>query len=113
MRAALHARGLRFRLQRKIARGCTPDIVLPRYQLALFVDGCFWHGCERHGRTSFAGPNAELWRTKMANNRERDRRSTALAQEAGWTVVRLWECDVLADPAKAAAAVALRCPGRS
>jgi DNA mismatch endonuclease (patch repair protein) len=97
LRSALHARGLRFRLHRQLARGCTPDIVLPKHRLALFVDGCFWHGCERHGRKTFTGPNAELWYRKLAVNAERDRRSTALAEHAGWTVLRLWECDIHED----------------
>ena len=58
--------GLRFRLQRQLAKGCTPDIVMPGRRLAIFVDGCFWHGCPKHGRKSaFTGPNAQLWAEKM------------------------------------------------
>lgn len=97
LRSALHARGFRFRLQRHLAKGCTPDVVLPRYGLALFVDGCFWHGCDRHGRKTFAGPNADLWRAKLEANQKRDLRSTALAEAAGWRVLRLWECDIMSD----------------
>ena len=82
-----------------IAKGCTPDIVLPGRQLAVFVDGCFWHGCPTHGRkTPWTGPNASLWEKKMQNNRIRDERSTNLAQGAGWRVERVWECEVLEDP---------------
>lgn len=98
LRRALHAQGARFRLHRTLARGCTPDLVLPRYRIAVFVDGDYWHGCPVHGRkTPFSGPNAELWAAKMRRNAERDERSTALAQAAGWTVVRLWECTIRAD----------------
>ena len=82
LRKALHAAGGRFRLHRQIAKGCTPDIVLPGRRLAVFVDGCFWHGCPTHGRkTPWTGPNAELWEEKMRRNAERDQRSTSLAEE--------------------------------
>jgi DNA mismatch endonuclease, patch repair protein len=104
LRKALHAQGARFRLHRQLAKGCTPDIVMPGRRLAIFVDGCFWHGCPEHGRkTGFTGPNAELWQEKMRRNAQRDSRSTAIAQEQGWTVVRLWECDVVRDPYESAA----------
>jgi len=98
LRRALHAAGARFRLQRKVAKGCTPDLVLPGHGVAVFVDGCFWHGCPTHGRTTWSGPNAELWIEKMRRNHERDLRSTHLAESAGWSVVRLWECAIRVDP---------------
>jgi DNA mismatch endonuclease, patch repair protein len=98
----LHAAGLRFRLHRKLAVGCTPDFVLPRYQIAVFVDGCFWHACPEHGRSTWSGPNAELWQAKMNRNMERDRRSTSIARTLGWRVIRVWEHEVVADPSKAA-----------
>jgi DNA mismatch endonuclease (patch repair protein) len=95
LRKALHAAGARFRLHRQLAKGCTPDIVLPGRRLAIFVDGCFWHGCPQHGRkTPFAGPNAELWEQKLLRNAERDRRSSALAEELGWRATRIWECAI-------------------
>lgn len=95
LRRAVHAAGGRFRLHRHIAKGCTPDFVLPGRHVAVFVDGCFWHGCPRHGRkTPWTGPNAELWEQKMLRNAERDQRSNALAEERGWRVVRVWECEI-------------------
>lgn len=102
LRKALHAAGARFRLHRRLAPGCTPDLVLPRYRIAVFVDGCFWHGCPAHGRSAWSGPNAELWRTKMQRNRERDTRSSATAASLGWVVVRVWEHEVITDAAEAA-----------
>jgi DNA mismatch endonuclease, patch repair protein len=106
LRRALHAAGARFRLHRRLARGCTPDIVLPGRRTAVFVDGDYWHSCPAHRRTRpFTGPNAVLWEDKFRRNQERDRLSTEIAQAAGWTVVRLWECTIRADPAAAAAAV--------
>jgi DNA mismatch endonuclease (patch repair protein) len=114
LRKALHAAGYRFRLHPNVAKGCTPDLVLPRYRLAVFVDGCFWHGCPDHGRrTPWIGPNAELWQMKMERNRERDVRSTTLAQEAGWTVVRIWEHDVSSDIDGAVDRVRQTCAGAS
>lgn len=105
LRKAIHAVGGRFRLHPRLAKGCTPDLVLPSRRVAVFVDGCFWHACPDHGRkTPWTGPNAALWIVKMNRNRERDVRSTELAREQGWTVERVWECQVR----KSAALVAER-----
>jgi len=110
LRQALHRLGVRFRLHRKLAPGCTPDIVLPSRMLAIFVDGDFWHSCPVHGRkTPFSGPNALLWEEKMSRNRARDRRSTELAVTAGWRVVRVWECVIMRDPPHAARSVIAGC----
>ncbi|CAN7368706.1 very short patch repair endonuclease [Knoellia sp. LjRoot47] len=112
LRKAVHALGGRFRLHRRLAKGCTPDFVLPGRRIAVFVDGCFWHGCPVHGRqTPWTGPNADLWADKMRRNRERDERSTALAEDLDWTVVRVWECEVRADADEAARRV-LSAPNR-
>src|SRR6476619_5633420 len=106
LRKAVHAGGGRFRLHPQIAKGCTPDFVLPGRHVAVFVDGCFWHGCPEHGRkTPWTGPNAELWATKMRRNAERDARSSALAEELGWHVVRVWECAVRSDATGVAARI--------
>ena len=103
LRKALHAAGARFRLHRTLAKGCTPDIVLSSRHLAVFVDGCFWHGCPKHGRkTPWTGPNAELWAAKMERNNVRDEYSTHVAQELGWRVLRVWECEILGDGSAAA-----------
>lgn len=94
-RKALHAAGARFRLHRHLAKGCTPDVMLPGRHVAVFVDGCFWHNCPEHGRKRpWAGPNADLWSDKMRRNNERDEYSTRIAQELGWAVFRVWECEV-------------------
>jgi DNA mismatch endonuclease (patch repair protein) len=109
LRRALHAAGARFRLHRRIVAGCTADLVLPRRQIAVFVDGCWWHGCPRHGRTTgFTGPNAGLWEQKLARTKARDLQATAAAGHAGWHVIRLWECDVRSDPDGAARSVLAR-----
>jgi len=76
---------------------------MPGRHLAVFVDGCWWHSCPVHGRkTPFTGPNAALWAIKMERIRERDAFATMTAEAGGWTVVRVWECEVMADPQAAA-----------
>lgn len=66
-----------------------PDFVFPGERLAVFVDGCFWHGCPRHA-TSPAN-NAEFWATKIAGNQARDRRVNRELRKLGWRVLRIWE----------------------
>ena len=106
LRRALHAQGARFRLGRSLERGCNPDIVLVRRRLAIWVDGCFWHGCPQHGRrVPWSGPNASLWEQKMDRNRQRDAKAVAVAESLGWRAVRLWECRILDDPEGVAASL--------
>lgn len=66
-----------------------PDFVFPRKRLAVFVDGCFWHGCPRHG--SRPRTNALFWARKIARNRQRDRDVNQELRLRGWQVVRIWE----------------------
>ena len=66
-----------------------PDFAFPARRLAVFVDGCFWHGCPRHG-TSPKG-NARFWREKIARNRERDREVNRELRRRGWRVLRIWD----------------------
>ncbi|SCF34701.1 T/G mismatch-specific endonuclease [Micromonospora viridifaciens] len=102
LRQAVHSLGLRFRLQRPVVGRCKPDLVFARRRLAVFVDGCFWHGCPQHGPKAFRGPNADRWRQKLRDNQARDHRNNAALAEAGWRVLRLWECEIRADVAAAA-----------
>ncbi|MBS9371064.1 Very short patch repair protein [Rhodococcus sp. B50] len=67
----------------------------------MFIDGCYWHGCPKHYRP--ARINAEFWSTKIADNRERDARSTEMLRDAGWTVLRFWEHEPPEDVASAIA----------
>jgi DNA mismatch endonuclease (patch repair protein) len=73
-----------------------PDFVFRAERVAVFVDGCFWHACPRHG-TSPRG-NAVFWRTKLEANRRRDRTTTAALRRRGWKVIRFWEHDVRQRP---------------
>jgi DNA mismatch endonuclease (patch repair protein) len=90
LRSAVHAMGLRYRVAaRPLPRlRRTADLVFPRVQVAVFVDGCFWHGCPAHYVPSAS--NVDYWRDKVAKNRDRDRETDALLREAGWEAVRIW-----------------------
>ena len=66
-----------------------PDFVFPSVKLAVFVDGCFWHGCPKHGHTPAS--NIEYWESKLARNRQRDKRVSAELRAKGWLVIRVWE----------------------
>lgn len=92
LRSALHRRGLRFRKDLLIRAGevrVHPDIVFTRWRVAVFVDGCFWHGCPEHQHIPKS--NTAYWIPKLAANAERDRRVDAALVEAGWSVIRIWE----------------------
>jgi len=70
-----------------------PDFVFPKKKLAIFVDGCFWHGCKRHFRMPTS--NLEYWKTKFAANRKRDRKVGKTLRGKGWIVLRFWEHDLV------------------
>lgn len=94
VRRAIHARGYRFRLHAKALPGC-PDIVLPRHRLALYVHGCFWHGCPQCDRgTRRPRANAEFWQNKLEQNRTRDSRNVLDLRSLGWDTAVIWECAV-------------------
>lgn len=96
VRRGLHARGLRFRLHRKDLPG-RPDVVFPSAKVAVFVHGCFWHGCTRcdRGRRR-PKSNPAFWDAKLVENRSRDARNESALREAGWRVEIIWECDLRA-----------------
>ena len=91
IRRAVHASGLRYRVGVRPIPSLrrTADLVFTRVRVAVFVDGCYWHGCPAHHRP--ARLNAEFWASKIAGNRRRDGETDARLREAGWTVVRIWE----------------------
>lgn len=91
IRRAVHALGLRYRVDRAPLPGVRrrADLVFSRAKVAVFVDGCFWHGCPEHHTISKT--NAEFWAEKVKRNRERDAETDRLLRGAGWTVVRTWE----------------------
>lgn len=91
LRRELHRRGLRFRVDRSPVRGMRSraDIVFGPAKVAVFVDGCYWHGCPTHG--SLPKHNSDWWAAKLAGNQARDRRVDAELDESGWLSLRFWE----------------------
>jgi DNA mismatch endonuclease Vsr len=76
----------------------TPDFAFPGPRLALFVDGCFWHGCPECARGHLPRSNTAYWHPKIARNQARDRAVTAQLRRRGWSVLRIWEHDLADDP---------------
>ncbi|MGI5286168.1 very short patch repair endonuclease [Nonomuraea polychroma] len=103
LRRAVHALGLRYRVGTRPMPGVrrTADLVFSRIKLAVFLDGCFWHGCSQHH--SLAKTNSAYWREKLRTNRERDADTDRRLREAGWSVIRVWEHE---NPEEAAQRVA-------
>lgn len=94
LRSTLWQRGMRYRVNYKTPAG-RADLVFLRRKLAIFVDGCFWHGCPEH----YTSPRSrrDFWGTKLRQNVERDRRQTLKLEDAGWMVLRFWEHEIWQD----------------
>lgn len=93
VRKGLHARGFRFRLHNKKLPG-SPDIVLPKYGVAIMVNGCFWHGHKGCRYATKPKTNVAFWETKIARNRHRDEVTNAHLEALGWHVITIWECEL-------------------
>lgn len=91
VRRILHASGLRYRVDLAPLKGYRrrADVVFTRQRIAVFIDGCFWHGCPLHYRVP--GTNVAYWQPKIERNVQRDVETTLALAEAGWTVLRFWE----------------------
>ena len=102
VRRAVHAMGLRYRVAARPEPDLrrTADLVFTRARIAVFIDGCYWHGCPEH----YIEPkrNVDYWRPKIARNRERDEETTAALTARGWRVLRFWSHE---DPLAVAAAI--------
>ncbi|WP_316044127.1 very short patch repair endonuclease [Micrococcus luteus] len=102
VRRRVHAAGLRYRVNAKPEKDLrrTADLLFRPAAVAVFIDGCFWHGCPEH----YIAPKANggFWADKVARNKERDAETTALLAERGWEVLRFWEHE---EPAEVAANV--------
>ena len=99
LRALLHARGLRYRVATKPLAGVkwTADVVFRPARVAVFVDGCFWHGCPEHFHIPATNP--DYWGPKIASNSARDIETDRLLAAEGWAVLRLWEHTVVVEAA--------------
>jgi DNA mismatch endonuclease (patch repair protein) len=99
IRSILHRKGLRYRVDANPIKGLNrrADIIFRSARVAVFVDGCFWHGCPEHG--TWPKANAEFWAAKIKRNKERDADTNRRLKEADWKVIRVWEHE---DPEAAA-----------
>lgn len=104
IRKILTAAGLRYRVHPSGVPG-KPDVAFPRSKLAVFVHGCFWHGCPEH----YSAPksNAGFWKRKLAENRRRDAAALDHLMAQGWTVLQFWEHQIAANPVSCAAEIKL------
>lgn len=109
LRKAVHALGLRYKVSQRPLPAVrrTADMVFTRAKLAVFLDGCFWHGCPIHH--TVAKTNSEYWAAKLRMNRERDRDTDRRLREAGWRVLRIWEHEDPIEAAKRVREAYLRC----
>jgi len=101
LRSELHARGLRYRKDRRLdfaGRRVRPDLVFGPARVAVFVDGCFWHRCPEHATHPKA--NVGFWQAKFARNVARDRADDAALEAAGWKVIRIWEHEATPEAAR-------------
>lgn len=106
LRAAMVANGLRgWRMHADELPG-KPDFVFPKAKVAIFVDGCFWHGCPKCYRRPHS--RQDYWDAKVQYNISRDRRNRAQLRRLGWRVVRVWEHEIKADPARVCARLAAK-----
>lgn len=108
LRSELHSRGLRYRVHVRPLKAlrCQADIVFSRAKVAVFVDGCWWHGCQEH--RSLPAANREWWKVKIDRNIARDRRNDVALTNAGWSVVRVWEHEPVSTAANRIEALLVR-----
>jgi len=89
--------------RRHVSLPGTPDFCWPKKKAALFVDGCFWHGCPHCYQTPKS--NVRYWKEKVAGNKRRDRRVNSALRTKGWTVIRIWECQLIKNPGRCVARI--------
>ena len=93
VRRALHATGMRFRVDYQVLPRRRADIAFPARRVAVFIDGCFWHACPEHRTESKS--NVAYWADKLTANERRDRDTDERLTAAGWTVLRFWEHELV------------------
>ncbi|QXL84417.1 very short patch repair endonuclease [Comamonas sp. NLF-1-9] len=92
VRSYLHRAGLRFRLHATLPG--KPDLIFPKYRVALFVHGCFWHRHENCHYAAAPSSNVQFWNKKFADNIKRDQRVRCQLERTGWRVLVIWECEM-------------------
>ena len=97
LRSLMHRAGFRYRLHDKKLPG-KPDLVLPKYKTAIFVNGCYWHRHQGCPKATTPKTNTAFWTKKFEETVERDARKKSELIESGWRVVTIWECELENDP---------------
>jgi len=85
--------GFRYRINVKALPG-SPDIVLPKYRVVIFVNGCFWHGHDSCTRAITPKSNKNFWKNKIAINKKRDSENILKLEQLGWNVISVWDCEM-------------------
>ena len=93
VRKLIWKKGCRYRIGHGLIG--KPDMVFPSYKIAVFIDGCFWHGCPKHCR--MPSSNVKYWRQKISGNKKRDSKINKQLSREGWKVIRIWEHDIKKD----------------
>ena len=93
VRKFLFSKGFRYRINDKRYPG-KPDIVLPKYNTIIFVNGCYWHGHENCKASKLPETNTDFWRKKISDNIARDRKNILKLREGGWKVIIVWQCEI-------------------
>ena len=91
VRSLVHRMGYRFRLHSSALPG-KPDLVFPRLQKVMFVNGCFWHGHGGCKKAALPKSNVVFWKQKIDRNRERDRKTASALRRGGWRALVIWQC---------------------
>ena len=112
VRSVLHRLGFRFRINCKGMPG-KPDILLPMYRTVVFIHGCYWHRHPKCERCTTPKTRRTFWLRKFASNVERDRRDQEDLRKIGWSVVVVWECEILKNPIEATLGIIEKLPGCS
>jgi len=110
VRRLLHKMGYRYRVDYVVSKKPRrkADIAFTRAKVAVFIDGCFWHGCPKHGTS--AKENAKFWRDKIRTNKARDLDTNKRLKKDGWLVIRAWEHE---DPEKVSSKIAAKVNSRT
>lgn len=93
LKKALFNMGFRYRINVKALPG-SPDIVLPKYRVVIFVNGCFWHGHDSCTRAITPKSNKNFWKNKIAINKKRDSENILKLEQLGWNVISVWDCEM-------------------
>lgn len=93
VRKFLHSQGIRFRLHKKDLPG-KPDIVLKKFNIVIFVHGCFWHGHKGCKYFTIPKTRTDWWKEKISLNKKRDRKNIHDLKQSGWKVIQIWECQI-------------------